>query len=93
MAPSNETTREAPTARPGRKPKSDAQRAVEEAAAEISKIDTALNLAAIRQRDANELYRKEVGGLSTMRSTAVARLRAATDALARRVLPGLAPGS
>lgn len=75
--------------KPGRKPKSEAQRAVESAADEIQKIDTALNLAEIERSEAVAKHKREVAALAQQRQSAVAKLRAATESLAKRVIPGI----
>jgi hypothetical protein len=72
----------------GRKARSELQVALIEASDELAKIDVALNLVELEWKKADEKHRCEVAKLSQKRATATAKLRASTEAIAKRQVPG-----
>ena len=72
----------------GRKARSDLQVALIEASDELAKIDVALNLAELEWKKAEEKHKRELLKWGQQRATAAAKLRSATEAIAKRQVPG-----
>lgn len=72
----------------GRKARGDLQVAVIEVLDELAKIDVALNLAELEWKKAEEKHKREVSNWSQKRTVAAAKLRDATEAVAKRQVPG-----
>lgn len=73
--------------------KNEHQQAMEDASKEIADIDVKLNRFEVQRRKFLEKYKGDTGKLSAQRSAAVIKLRAATEAMAKRDVPGVAPSS
>ncbi|MGH2960180.1 MAG: hypothetical protein ACRDKE_11295 [Solirubrobacterales bacterium] len=73
----------------GPKPKTELQRAIDEAAADVTKIDTAINLADLTFKEAQAEYKREMSRLSGQRTVATTKLRDAVEKLTKRVIPGM----
>lgn len=78
-------------ARRGPKPKTELQRTIDDAAAEVTKIDTAINVANLAFKEAQEEYKREMSRLSAQRSAAATKLREAAEKLIKRSIPGMSP--
>jgi len=72
----------------GRKARSELQVALIEASDELAKIDVKLNLAELAWKKAEEDHKREVAKWSQRRTAAAAKLKTASDAMAKRQVPG-----